>query len=69
MHRKMCIISTLLFLTITTILTGQTESGDLLTIEKAVSKALENNPTLQVLRKEITALEAVKIQSGLMPNP
>ncbi|NOX66340.1 MAG: TolC family protein [Chlorobi bacterium] len=69
MHRKMCIISAVVFLTISTILTGQTDSRNSLTIETAVSKALENNPTLKVLIKEISALEAVKIQSGLMPNP
>lgn len=69
MHRKMCIISAVLFLTLSTILIGQTDSGNSLTIETAISKALQNNPTLKVLLREINALEAVKIQSGLMPNP
>ncbi|VAX15506.1 hypothetical protein MNBD_IGNAVI01-3029 [hydrothermal vent metagenome] len=69
MHRKMCIISAVLFLTLSTMLIGQTDSGNSLTIETAISKALQNNPTLKVLLREINALEAVKIQSGLMPNP
>ncbi len=69
MHKKMCIASAILFLTLSTIIIGQSDSSSSLTIEAAVNKALESNPILKVLRKEFNALEAVKIQSGLIPNP
>lgn len=48
---------------------GQTTGGEPLTIESAVQLALKNNPELKTLQNEIKALEAVKIQSGLIPNP
>lgn len=48
MHGKMCIVSAIVFLTLSTIIIGQTDSRNSLTIEVAVNKALENNPTLKV---------------------
>jgi len=63
----MCIISAVLFGLFSVSVYGQT-SGEL-TIEKAVSMAVQNNPELHSLRYEIDALEAAKMQSGLMPNP
>ncbi|NNG27725.1 MAG: TolC family protein, partial [Ignavibacteriaceae bacterium] len=69
MHRLMCIISAVLISPLTTTLSGQTMSGDSLTLDIAVITAIKNNPELKILREEIDALEANKIQSGLMPNP
>jgi len=69
MHKSMCIISVALFglFSVSVSVYGQT-SGEL-TIEKAVSMAVQNNSELHSLRYEIDALEAAKLQSGLMPNP
>lgn len=67
MHKAVCIISAVLFGLFTFSVYGQT-NGEL-TIEKAVLLALQNNPELKTLRYEIDALEAAKLQSGLMPNP
>jgi len=67
MHKTVFIISAVVFGLFTITIYGQT-SGEL-TIEKAVSLAIQNNPELKTLRYEIDALEAVKLQSGLMPNP
>lgn len=62
----MCIVFVLFsLLSLSTV--GQT-NGEL-TIEKAVSLSVQNNPELKTLRYEIDALGAAKIQSGLMPNP
>lgn len=66
MHRVMCIVF-VLFSLLSLSTNGQT-SGKL-TIEKAVSLAVQNNPELKTLHYEIDALGAAKIQSGLMPNP
>ncbi len=66
MHRVMCIVF-VLFSLLSLSTNGQT-NGEL-TIEKAVSLAVKNNPELQTLRYEMDALEAAKLQSGLMPNP
>ncbi len=66
MHRVMCIVF-VLFSLLSLSTNGQT-SGEL-TIEKAVSLAVQNNPELKTLHYEIDALGAAKIQSGLMPNP
>lgn len=66
MHRVMCIVF-VLFSLLSLSTNGQT-SGKL-TIEKAVSLAVQNNPELKTLRYEMDALGAAKIQSGLMPNP
>jgi cobalt-zinc-cadmium efflux system outer membrane protein len=63
----MCIISVVLLGLFTVTIYGQTSGG--LTIEEAVSMAVQNNPKLHSLRYEIDALGAAKIQSGLMPNP
>ena len=62
----MCIVF-VLFSLLSLSINGQT-NGEL-TIEKAVSLAVKNNPELQTLRYEMDALEAAKLQSGLMPNP
>lgn len=62
----MCIVF-VLFSLLSLSTNGQT-SGKL-TIEKAVSLAVQNNPELKTLHYEIDALGAAKIQSGLMPNP
>jgi cobalt-zinc-cadmium efflux system outer membrane protein len=62
----MCIVF-VLFSLLSLSTNGQT-SGEL-TIEKAVSLAVQNNPELKTLHYEIDALGAAKIQSGLMPNP
>ncbi len=62
----MCIVF-VLFSLLSLSTNGQT-NGEL-TIEKAVSLAVKNNPELQTLRYEMDALEAAKLQSGLMPNP
>ena len=67
MHKAVCIISAVLFGLFKITVYGQT-SGEL-TIEKAVSLAVQNNPELKTLHYEIDALGAAKIQSGLMPNP
>jgi len=40
-----------------------------LTLKSAVEIAIKSNPELEVLRKEITARESVKLQSSLYPNP
>src|SRR5690606_24719642 len=64
--RVMCIVF-VLFSLLSLSTNGQT-SGKL-TIEKAVSLAVQNNPELKTLHYEIDALGAAKIQSGLMPNP
>lgn len=66
MHRVMCIVF-VLFSLLSLSTNGQT-NGEL-TIEKAVSLAVKNNPELQTLRYEMDALKAAKLQSGLMPNP
>jgi cobalt-zinc-cadmium efflux system outer membrane protein len=62
----MCIVF-VLFSLLSLSTNGQT-NGEL-TIKKAVSLAVQNNPELKTLRYEIDALEAVKLQSGLLPNP
>ncbi len=69
MHRKMCIVSALLILSLSSLVIGQTTGGNKLTIKQAIDKAVENNPRLKVLSKEIAALRAVKVQSGLPTNP
>jgi len=66
MHRVMCIVF-VLFSLLSLSTDGQTSRE--LSIEKAVSLAVQNNPELKTLRYEIDALGAAKIQSGLMPNP
>jgi len=62
----MCIVF-VLFSLLSLSTDGQTSRE--LSIEKAVSLAVQNNPELKTLRYEIDALGAAKIQSGLMPNP
>lgn len=43
--------------------------GDTLTLKQAISRALANNPGLQVLKTEINANEAHTLQAKLRPNP
>lgn len=50
-------------------ISAQAKVIEQLTIKTAVNKAIENNPELQALMKNIDASKAVKLQSGLMPNP
>ncbi|MDZ7622892.1 MAG: TolC family protein [Ignavibacteriaceae bacterium] len=40
-----------------------------LTLSEAVDTALSNNPNLKVFKYEISSLEGIKIQAGLIPNP
>jgi len=43
--------------------------GEHLTLEKALSMVLDNNPTLKALTYEVSARQSEVIQSGLLPNP
>ncbi len=69
MHKLMCILTVVLLSVLAFHVKAQSVSGDSLTINAAVNTAIENNPELQVLLKKIEASKAIKIQSGLMPNP
>ncbi len=69
MHRVMCILVIAIFSLFTSGLNGQSKRDTILTIEMAVNKTIEHNPELKVLKKNIAANKAVKLQSGLMPNP
>ncbi len=69
MHRIMCIIAIVIYGLSSSGLVAQSKSDFPLTIKMAVNKTIENNPELKVLRKNIAANKAVKLQSGLMPNP
>ena len=69
MHRVMCILALVLFGLFTSGMVAQTKDSNYLTMETAVNKAIENNPELKTLLKNIDASKAVKLQSGLMPNP
>ena len=40
-----------------------------ITLEEAVDRALSNNPNLKAFVYEISSLEKIKIQAGLIPNP
>ncbi|MFA8342810.1 MAG: TolC family protein [Rhodothermaceae bacterium] len=40
-----------------------------LSVETAVDIAIKNNPELKILRKNIKAFQAVKLQQGLLSNP
>jgi len=48
---------------------AQSDNIEKLTLKFAVDAAIKNNPELELLRKEISALESVKLQNGLYPNP
>ena len=50
-------------------LNQQAFDSEAITLEEAVNKAVLNNPELKILRMEVNALEAVKIQNGKSPNP
>ncbi len=69
MHRVMCILAITIFGLFTSGVKAQTKSDTFLTIEMAVNKTIENNPELKVLLKNIAANKAIKLQSGLIPNP
>ncbi|HMN50037.1 MAG TPA: TolC family protein [Ignavibacteriaceae bacterium] len=40
-----------------------------ITLQEAVNSALSNNPNLKAFKYEISSLEGIKIQAGLIPNP
>lgn len=40
-----------------------------LTLSEAVDTALSNNPNLKAFKYEISSLDGIKIQAGLIPNP
>ena len=65
----MCVLALVLFGLFTSGIVAQTKDSNYLTMETAVNKAIENNPELKTLLKNIDASKAVKLQSGLMPNP
>jgi len=69
MHRVMCIFALVLVGLFISEMRAQTKVNEQLTMETAVNKAIENNPELKTLLKKIDASKAVKLQSGLMPNP
>ncbi|MBU0559562.1 MAG: TolC family protein [Bacteroidetes bacterium] len=69
MHRLMCVFALVLFGLIASEMRAQTDVIEKLTIETAVNKAIKNNPELKVYQSEIQALSALKLQSGLIPNP
>jgi len=65
----MCILTVILFGLFAKEIIAQNKDGEQLTMEAAVSRAIENNPKLKTLLKSIDARKAIKLQSGLMPNP
>lgn len=69
MSKMMYLVSICLFFVLFSNISGQTNGGGLLTIEKAIKLAIENNPDLKVLSDEIQARKAIEIQSSLLPNP
>jgi len=54
---------------ITDTIDNQTETIEILTLDKAVLIALANNPELATYNLEIKALESSALQEGLSPNP
>ena len=69
MHRVMITLAFVLFGLFISEIQSQTIDRDYLSIETAVNKAIENNPELQTLLQNIDARKAIKLQSGLKPNP
>ncbi|NHZ87129.1 MAG: TolC family protein [Planctomycetia bacterium] len=69
MHRVMITLVFVLFGLFISEIQSQTRDRDYLSIETAVNKAIENNPELQTLLKNIDARKAIKLQSRLKPNP
>ena len=69
MSKMMYLVSICLFFVLFSNISGQTNGGGLLTIEKAIKLAIENNPDLKVLSDEVQARKAIEIQSSLLPNP
>ncbi|NHZ84665.1 MAG: TolC family protein [Planctomycetia bacterium] len=69
MHRVMITLAFVLFGLFISEIQSQTRDKDYLSIETAVNKAIENNPELQTLLQNIDARKAIKLQSGLKPNP
>ena len=69
MHRTTCVIFIMLFSVSASMMNAQQNNIGKLTLKSAVEIAIKSNPELEVLRKEVTALESVKFQSSLYPNP
>ncbi|MCF6271014.1 MAG: TolC family protein [Melioribacteraceae bacterium] len=69
MHKVMCLIAVILYSFLLSKIEAQNSNSNYLTIEIAVSNAIEYNPELQTLLKNIDASKAIKLQSGLIPNP
>jgi cobalt-zinc-cadmium efflux system outer membrane protein len=69
MHRFVYTSSLILIFNMGTILWSQNGFSDGLDVNTAVDIAIEKNPELKIYRHEVKALEAVKIQQGLKPNP
>ena len=69
MHRTTCVIFIMLFSVSASMMNAQQNNIGKLTLKSAVEIAIKSNPELEVLRKEVTARESVKLQSSLYPNP
>lgn len=69
MYRNTCVIFFIIFLFSAIMMNAQSDNIEKLKLKSAVDVAINNNPELELLRKEISALESVKLQSGLYPNP
>lgn len=65
----------LLMLCLSSIITAQQDGDSIkvndeeITLQEAVDTALSNNPNLKAFTYEISSLEKIKIQAGLIPNP
>ena len=69
MRRVISLLTVFLFGIITSEMESQTMVSNVLTIEIAEKKGIENSPELQYLLKNIDANKAVQLQSGLISNP
>lgn len=69
MHRTTCVIFIMLFSVSASMMNAQQNNIGKLTLKSAVEIAIKSNPELEVLRKEVTARESVKLQGSLYPNP
>ncbi len=69
MQKIISVLAVVLLGFLTSEIKAQTKVGEQLTMETAVNKAIENNPELQTLLKNIDANKAIKLQSEIMPNP
>lgn len=69
MFRNTCVIFIIIFFLTTIMMNAQSDNIEKLSLKSAVDAAIKNNPELELLRKEISALESVILQNGLYPNP